>query len=160
MRLALFQPDIPQNVGTLIRLGACLGVPVDVIGPCGFPASDRALRRAALDYSEAADISHHRSWSVFLDAARSRPGRLVLLTTKTTQVYTDECYQPTLLLGSESAGAPPFVHDAADVLVRIPLVPGLRSLNVAVAAAMVLGEALRQAHGFPVETTTMTGKQP
>ncbi|MFP3943864.1 MAG: tRNA (cytidine(34)-2'-O)-methyltransferase [Alphaproteobacteria bacterium] len=162
MRLALYQPDIPQNTGTLIRLGACLGAAVDIIGPCGFPVSDKALKRAALDYADAADIRHHRSWSAFLEAPERRAGRLVLLTTQARRHYTEERYGPgdTLLLGSESAGAPPFVHDAADSRVRIPLRPGLRSLNVAVAASMVLGEALRQTGGFPAEAAATTGERP
>lgn len=153
MRMALFEPDIPQNAGAVIRLGACLGVPVDIIGPCGFPFSHRALKRAAMDYIEAADIRHHRSWARFAEAPERRSGRLILLTTKASRPYCRERYADgdTLLLGSEGAGAPEFVHKAAEARVRIPLVPALRSLNVAVAAAMVIGEALRQTGGFPAE---------
>lgn len=149
MRIALFEPDIPQNVGAVIRLGACLGVAVDIIGPCGFPFSHKGLKRAALDYVQAAEIRQHVSWARFLEIPM--PGRLVLLTTRAAQPYTVVRYadDDVLLLGSESAGAPPYVHDAADLRVRVPMAQGLRSLNVAVAAAMVVGEALRQTSGFP-----------
>ncbi|HUN52838.1 MAG TPA: tRNA (cytidine(34)-2'-O)-methyltransferase [Candidatus Sulfotelmatobacter sp.] len=148
MRLALYQPDIPPNLGTLIRLGACLGVPLDVIEPCGFPFSERALKRAALDYAAHATVRRHLSWPAYL---RQRgPGRLVLLTTRAERAYTDFAFAPddTLLLGRESAGVPDEIHAAVDARVRVPLRPGLRSLNVAVAAAMVLGEALRQTGRF------------
>lgn len=145
MRIALYQPDIPQNTGTLLRLAACMNVPVDVIGPCGFPFSHNALKRAGLDYADHADITHYASWAAY-QVARSDRQRLILLTTGARLVYTDLRYAPgdTLLMGSESAGVPRDVHDAADARVRIPMAPGLRSLNVAVACAMVLGEALRQ----------------
>lgn len=145
MRIALYQPDIPQNTGTVLRLAACMDVPVDVIGPCGFPFSHKALKRAGLDYAEHADVTHHESWAAYL-AARGNRQRLVLLTTGAPVVYTGLRYAQgdVLLVGSESAGVPRAVHDAADVRVRIPMAPGMRSLNVAVACAMVLGEALRQ----------------
>lgn len=148
MRLALFQPDIPPNVGTLIRLGACLSVPIDVIEPCGFPFSTRSFKRSGLDYVEHADLTTHRDWEAFRSA---RPERLVLLTTKASQPYTEAAYRSDdiLLVGQESVGAPEFVHAAAGLRVRIPLAAGMRSLNVATAAAMVLGEALRQTGGFP-----------
>ena len=148
MRIAVFEPDIPQNAAAIIRLGACLSLPIDVIEPCGFLFSDAGFRRAGLDYVERAEIVRHRSWEAFCGA---RTGRLVLLTTKASLAYTALAFMPsdTLLLGRESAGAPDFVHEAADERVRIPLKPGLRSLNVAQAAAMVLGEALRQIEGFP-----------
>lgn len=150
MRLALYQPDIPQNAGTILRLAACLGVSVDMIGPAGFDMTDRALRRAGLDYLEHVAIDRHANFAEFQAAGRTGGSRLVLLTTKGELPYTRFRYQPsdTLLLGRESAGVPPAVHAAAEVRVRIPLRPGLRSLNVAVAAAMVLGEALRQTGGF------------
>jgi tRNA (cytidine/uridine-2'-O-)-methyltransferase len=152
MHLALFQPDIPQNAGTLIRLGACLGVPVDIIEPAGFLMTDRALRRAGMDYLELAEVSRHASWDAFLAAHRARGGRLLVLTVRGALTYTEFAFAPgdTLLLGRESAGAPPEVHAAAVARLRIPLKPGLRSLNVALAGAMVLGEALRQTKGFPV----------
>ena len=150
MRLALYQPDIPQNTGTILRLAACLGVPVDVIAPVGFDLTDRALRRAALDYLPHVEIARHESHAAF-EAARLAQGcRLVLLTTHAATVYTDFAFRQsdTLLLGRESAGVPDAVHQAADGRVRIPVRPSLRSLNVAVAAAMFLGEALRQTGGF------------
>lgn len=153
MRIALFQPDIPQNTGTLLRLAACMDVPVDVIRPCGFPFSHKALKRAGLDYANRADITFHESWTAYL-ANRGNRRRLVLLTTGAPVVYTDLRYaaDDTLLVGSESAGAPHAVHDAAAARVRIPMAPGLRSLNVAVACAMVLGEALRQTRTPPRST--------
>ncbi len=150
MRLALYEPDIPQNAGTILRLGACLGVPVDLIAPAGFDVTDRALRRAALDYLAHVEIERHASFAAFLSAQRAR-GRLLLLTTHGDEAYTAFAYRSddTLLLGRESAGVPPSVHGVADARLRIPLRPGLRSLNIAVAAAMVVGEALRQTGGFP-----------
>jgi len=150
MRLALFEPDIPQNTGTLIRLGACMGVPVDVIEPCGFPFSIKALRRSGMDYLDQAEIEHHADWEAFLAAPVRSEGRIVLLTTKASVPYSEFSFQPgdTLLLGRESAGVPKAVHQAADSRIVIPMAPGARSLNVAVAAALVLGEALRQTGGF------------
>lgn len=148
MRLALFQPDIAPNAGTLIRLGACLGVPVDIIEPCGFVLSDARFRRAGMDYLEMAAVTRHVSWEAFRGALS---GRLVLLTSKGSDPYTGFSFEPedTLLLGRESAGVPDDVHASVDARLRIPLKPGLRSLNVAQAGAMVLGEALRQTKGFP-----------
>ena len=148
MRIALFEPDIPQNAAAIIRLAACLEIPVDIIEPCGFLFSDSGFRRAGLDYVALAEITRHESWPAF-KAALS--GRLVLLTTKGTVAHTAFAFAPsdTLLLGRESAGVPDFVHEAADARLRIPLKPGLRSLNVAQAGAMVLGEALRQINEFP-----------
>lgn len=148
MRLALYQPDMPPNVGTLLRLAACLGVPVDVIEPCGFPYDDRRVRRAALDYLAHAEIVQHRSWDKF--RAAGRPGRIVLLTTRGDMPYVDFRFADTdtLMVGRESAGVPDDVAAAADARVVIPMMAGMRSLNVAVAAAMVLGEALRQTAGF------------
>ncbi len=148
MRLALFEPDIPQNAASIIRLGACLNVPVDIIEPCGFLFSEAGFRRAGMDYVGLAVICRHPSWEVFRNAAR---GRIVLLTTKGAQSYTDFAFagDDILLFGRESAGVPDHVHERADARLRIPLKPGLRSINVAQAAAMVLGEALRQTDGFP-----------
>jgi tRNA (cytidine/uridine-2'-O-)-methyltransferase len=148
MRIALFEPDIPQNAAALIRLGACLGVPIDVIEPCGFLFSDSGFRRAGLDYAERAEIVRHATWDLFRSVV---PGRIVLLTTRGSVAHTAFAFaaSDTLLVGRESAGVPDFVHAAADARVRIPLKPGLRSLNVAQAGAMVLGEALRQIKGFP-----------
>lgn len=149
MRLALYEPDIPQNAGTLLRLGACLGVPVDIIEPCGFLFSDPQLKRAGMDYLELADMVRHPSWQSYLDAGLA--GRLVLVSSKASQNYTDFAFSPhdTILLGRESAGVPPFVHDRADARLRIPMKSGLRSLNVAQAGAMIIGEALRQTGTFP-----------
>jgi tRNA (cytidine/uridine-2'-O-)-methyltransferase len=146
MRLALYEPDIPQNTGTILRLAACLGVPVDLIGPAGFDSSDRALRRAGLDYLEHVELARHASFAAFEAARRSAGARLILLSTHGDTVYTSFTFRPadTLLLGRESAGVPPPVHAAADARLRIPMRAGLRSLNIAVAAAMVIGEALRQ----------------
>lgn len=151
MRLALFQPDIPQNLGAALRLGACLGVPLDVIEPCGFPLSDRAVRRAAMDYAETAEIVRHASWARFLEAPARRQGRLLLFTTRGAEPFHRFEYRPgdVLLFGRESAGVPAEVHEAADARLYIPLVPGARSLNVVNAAAMALAEALRQTDGFP-----------
>ena len=149
MRLALFQPDIPGNVGTILRLAACLDVGVDIIEPCGFPFSDRALKRAGMDYLEQSDFERHADWHAFRAAHPQK--RLILFSTKGALPYTDAIYEADdiLLLGSESAGAPNFVHQAADLILRIPLRTGTRSLNVAVTAGIVLAEALRQTEGFP-----------
>ena len=152
MRLALYQPDIPQNTGTILRLAACMGIAVDVIGPTGFDMTDRALKRAGLDYLEHVTIERHLSFEAFDAERRRRRRRLILLTTHAET----SCYElnftadDVLLLGRESAGVPPVVHAAADVRVAIPLRPALRSLNIAVAAAMVLGEALRQTGALPI----------
>lgn len=149
MRLALYQPDIPQNAGALLRLGACLGVAVDLIEPAGFPIDDRRLTRAAMDYFTAADLTRHASWARYV--TDRKPGRLVLLTTRAEASHLDFAFRPddVLLLGRESAGVPAEVRSVCDAEVRVPMRPGLRSLNVALAAALVLGEALRQTKGFP-----------
>jgi tRNA (cytidine/uridine-2'-O-)-methyltransferase len=150
MRLALFQPDIPQNVGAAIRLSACLGVILEIIEPCGFPLSDRDVRRAALDYGELARVDRRGSWAEFLAADERRAGRLVLFTTRGASLFTDFAFEAedTLLFGRESAGVPGDVHAAAQARLLIPLSPGARSLNLVTAAAMGLGEALRQTGGF------------
>lgn len=152
MRLALFQPDIAQNAGTMLRLAACFGVAVDVIEPCGFAFDERRFRRAGMDYLERVELRRHSSWPAFM---RERaPGRLVLLTTRGDVTHTGFAFRPddTLMVGQEGAGVPPEVHGAADARVRVPMAAGLRSLNVALAAAVVLGEALRQTEGFPQAT--------
>ena len=151
MRIALYQPDIPPNLGTILRLGACLGVAVDVIEPCGFALTDHGLRRAALDYLIQADWVRHDSWTAYLGARGPGAGRLVLLTTRATQPYTAFRFRrdDVLLFGRERQGVPESVQRAADARLRIPLRPRLRSLNVAVACAMVVGEALRQTRQFP-----------
>jgi len=148
MRLALYQPDQAGNVGTILRLGACLGVPVEIIEPCGFAYSDRALKRAGMDYLEAVVLTRHSDWAAF---AAATAGRLVLLTTQGAARLDVAVFRPcdTLLLGSESRGVPPEVHARADLHVRIPQVAGTRSLNIAVAAGIALGEALRQTSGWP-----------
>ena len=148
MRLALFEPDIPQNCGTILRLATCLGVAADIIEPCGFLWDDRRLRRAGMDYLAGADVTRDESWAAFL---RQRRGRLLLLTTRAEQSYLDMAFSAgdVLLFGRESAGVPDAVHQAADARLRIPMRAGQRSINVALAASMVLGEALRQTKGFP-----------
>ncbi len=151
LRLALYQPDIPQNTGTMLRLCACLGVAVEIVEPAGFDVSDRNFRRAGLDYLDRVGVTRHPSWRAF-EAWRAEQGlRLVLATTKAAQAYTDFAFRPddVVLVGRESAGVPDEVHAAADARIRIPVASGLRSLNVAVAAGMILGEALRQTGAFP-----------
>lgn len=151
MRLALYCPDIPQNAGTLIRLGACLGVAVDVIEPCGFTFCDASLRRAGMDYLALAAIRRHDDFAAFESARALAGSRLILLTTKGNTAPHRFAFQPgdTLMVGRESAGVPDNVHALADARLRLGQVPGARSLNVAVAAAMVLHEALRQTALLP-----------
>jgi tRNA (cytidine/uridine-2'-O-)-methyltransferase len=151
MQLALYQPDIPQNTGTILRLCACLGLPAHIVEPAGFPVSDRAFRRAGMDYLDQVALTRHGSFAAFEDWRRRERLKLVLLTTGAAQSYLDHTYEPgqVLLFGRESAGVPEAVHAAADTRLRVPIRPGLRSLNVAMAAAMVAGEALRQTGGFP-----------
>ncbi|HLB07693.1 MAG TPA: TrmH family RNA methyltransferase [Alphaproteobacteria bacterium] len=153
MRLALYQPDIPQNTGTILRLAACLGVAVDLIEPAGFDMRDKTLRRAGLDYLEHVELKRHESFETFEKERLAGPGppRLVLLTARGTETHVRFRFAASdiLLLGRESAGVPDAVHDAADARVRIPIREGLRSLNIAVAAALALGEALRQTNGLP-----------
>jgi len=151
MRLALYQPDIPQNAGTILRFCACFGIEAHIIEPSGFPTTDRAFRRAGMDYLDAVAIVRHRSWPAFADWRGRHACRLVLFTTAATHSYLDYRYQPDdiLMFGRESAGVPAEVHDAADARLKIPIRESLRSLNVAVAAAMAAGEALRQTGGMP-----------
>jgi len=146
LRLALYQPDIPQNTGTILRLAACLGVPLDIIEPCGFVLDDRRLRRAGMDYLDGVEMTRHSSWEAF---RRDRRGRVVLLSTRAETSYLDFRFASgdVLLLGRESAGVPDAVHTAAAARVVVPMTPGARSLNVGMAAAMVLGEAIRQVAG-------------
>ncbi len=146
MRLALYQPDIPQNTGTLLRTAMCLDIAVDIIEPCGFVFSDRQLKRAGMDYLKDADLTRHSSWTAFRAAAHRQGGRLVLLSTKAETVYTDFSFRPDdiVMVGRESAGVPDDVFAAAHARLRVPMAAGARSLNVAIAAAMVLGEGLRQ----------------
>lgn len=144
MRLALYQPDMPSNVGTMMRMCACLDVPLDLIEPCGFPLDDAKLKRAAMDYIDHLDLIRHRSWEDFENQIGAR--RLILMTTKGAIAYTSFTFKPDdiLMVGRESAGVPDPVHDRADARLVIPVKPPLRSFNVAISAAMVLGEALRQ----------------
>lgn len=150
MRVALFQPDIPGNVGAILRSCACFGVAVDLIEPLGFPWDDKRVRRAGMDYYDRVPITRHTDWNAFRAAI---PGRLVLLTARGSTPVDQVRFDPddVILMGSESAGAPPHVHDAADLRVRIPMAPGLRSLNVSVAAAVTLFEALRQTGQLPAQ---------
>lgn len=149
MRIALFQPDIAGNVGTILRTASCFGIAVDIIEPCGFPFSQRELRRAGMDYARAAEVTRHGDWDAYR-AARRDAGRLVLLTTAGATPLPGFAFRSSdqIMLGSESAGVPAYVHDAADARVVIPLRPGFRSLNVAVAAGIAVAEALRQTEGF------------
>ncbi|MEJ0067535.1 MAG: tRNA (cytidine(34)-2'-O)-methyltransferase [Pseudomonadota bacterium] len=144
MRLVLYQPDIPQNAGTLLRLAACLGIAVDLVEPCGFVLTDRRLRRAGLDYLDGVALTRHSSWEAY--RAAGPPGRLVLLTTAADKIYTEFAFDRTdrLMVGRETGGVPDSVHAQADARLLIPMIPGARSINVACAAAMVVGEALRQ----------------
>ncbi|CAA9523511.1 MAG: tRNA (cytidine(34)-2'-O)-methyltransferase [uncultured Sphingomonadaceae bacterium] len=152
MRVALYQPDQAGNVGAVLRLGACLDVGVDVVRPCGFPVSeqslrsDRELKRSAMDY--VADVSVHDDWAAFRAV---NVGRIVLLTTKGDTTIHDFAFEAgdTLLMGSESAGVPTSVRAETDAAVRIPIADGARSLNLAVAAGIALGEALRRTGGWP-----------
>jgi tRNA (cytidine/uridine-2'-O-)-methyltransferase len=146
MRLALYQPDIPQNTGAMLRLAACFGLGVDVILPAGFIFDDKRMRRAGMDYIDQVEIARHSSWAAYLESRNGKKGRLVLLTTKGEHAYTDFTFAPedSLLVGRESSGVPPEVFEQADARLVIPMRPGLRSLNVAMAAAIVAAEAVRQ----------------
>jgi tRNA (cytidine/uridine-2'-O-)-methyltransferase len=159
MRLALYEPDIPQNTGAILRLASCLGVAVDVIEPTGFVMTDRKLRRAGLDYIAQATLQTHRSWTAFNDArsAAARPARLVLLTTAGDISHIDFRFHDDdiLMAGRESEGVPVAVAEACDARVRIPIRPGLRSMNVATALAIVLGEALRQTDLYPAQSPVL-----
>ena len=151
MRIALFQPNIPQNAGTILRLGACLSLPVDIIEPCGFPLSHASLKRAGMDYLDHVDMTRHADFAAFTQEARTAGRRIVLLTTRAATPHTRFAFHTddTLLLGRESAGVPDEVHQIVDASVTIPMAAGMRSLNVAMAAAIVAGEALRQTQLFP-----------
>lgn len=154
MRLALYEPDIPQNTGTLLRLGACLGVAVDIIEPCGFLFNEKAMRRAGMDYLDFAQFKRHDSWPDFLRYREQHPqeyGRIVLMTTHGAKSFLDFNFQPNdiILMGRESAGVPEDVHQKADARLLIPMSPQARSINMAVSASMALTEGLRQTCGFP-----------
>ena len=154
MRLALFQPDIPQNTGTLLRLGACLDIELDIIEPCGFIFSERTLKRAGMDYLDMVRYRRHHSWEHFLQYRAEHPeeyGRIVLLTAHASEPYYNFEFRPNdiILMGRESAGVPEEVHQTADARLLIPMNHNARSINVAVSAVMVVGECLRQVNGFP-----------
>ena len=151
MRIALYEPDIPQNTGTILRLCACLGVETHIIEPAGFPVTDHAFRRAGMDYLDRVALTRHGSFAAFEGWRARERLTLVLLTTTTERSYLDHTYRDdqVLLFGRESAGVPEPVHKAADIRLRVPMRPDMRSLNIAMAAAMVVGEALRQTGGLP-----------
>ncbi|HZL41155.1 MAG TPA: tRNA (cytidine(34)-2'-O)-methyltransferase [Pseudolabrys sp.] len=151
MRIALYEPDIPQNTGTILRLCVCLGIEAHIIEPAGFPVTDRAFRRAGMDYLDRVAIARHASFQAFEDWRAAERLGLVLLTTSATRSYLEHAFKDdqVVLFGRESAGVPETVHKAADARLRIPIAEGLRSLNVAMAVALVAGEALRQTGSFP-----------
>jgi tRNA (cytidine/uridine-2'-O-)-methyltransferase len=151
MRLALFQPDIPPNTGTMIRLGACLGVAIDIIEPCGFPFSDKSLKRAGMDYLDRADITRHLDFAAFNSWRQSAGHRLIAVETESAQRHDRFAFRADdiLMLGQETSGTPQWVLAACDAVISIPMRPGIRSLNVAIAAAIALGEALRQTESYP-----------
>jgi len=151
MRIALYEPDIPQNTGTILRLCACLGIEAHIIEPAGFPVTDRAFRRAGMDYLDQVALVRHGSFEAFQQWRTRERLSLVLLSTKAKDSYLDHTYRTdqVLLFGRESAGVPDSVHKAADTRLRIPMLPGMRSLNMALAAAIVASEALRQTNGLP-----------
>ncbi len=144
LRLAAYQPDIAANLGAMVRICGCFGASLDVIEPCGFPFSDKAMRRAAMDYADLVSVTRHDSWDHF--AAERRSGRIILLSTRAEMPHWNFGFQPgdTLLVGRESAGVPEDIHNAADARIMVPMPGGGRSLNVAVSAGIVLSEALRQ----------------
>ena len=151
MRIALYEPDIPQNTGTILRLCACLGIEAHIIEPAGFPVTDRAFRRAGMDYLDQVALTRHGSFAAFEEWRQRQRLSLILLTTTAQRSYLDHAFSAdqVLLFGRESAGVPEQVHKAADARLRVPMQPGMRSLNVAIVAAMVVGEALRQTGGLP-----------
>lgn len=164
MRVALYEPDIPQNTGAILRLATCLGVAVDIIEPAGFVMTDKRLKRAGMDYIDRASIRTHASWRAFEAARTSAPAahRLVLLTTSGDTSHVAFRFRPDdiLMVGRESVGVPADVEAAADARIRIPIREGLRSLNVATALAIVLGEALRQLDLYPGATPVVSARDP
>ena len=155
LKIALYQPDIAGNVGTILRLSACMGVRCAIIEPCGFPFSDKALKRAGMDYADAVEIERFADWHEFAKTAAHADQRIVLMSSKGSSSLFDCKFRPDdiLLFGSESAGVPEEVHAACDLRIRIPMQPGFRSLNVAVSAGIALSEALRQTGQLPMEKT-------
>tara|TARA_B100001769_G_scaffold250307_1_gene223206 strand:- start:79 stop:531 length:453 start_codon:yes stop_codon:yes gene_type:complete len=146
MRIALFEPDIPQNAGNIFRLGACLGVSIDIIEPAGFVIDDKRLKRASMDYYDYLDLTKHLSWEKFYEWSKENSYRLILLTTKSTKSYYDYKYQPNdiILFGRESAGVPEYVHEAVDERLTIPMIKGPRSINLSSSVSIVAGEMIRQ----------------
>ena len=146
MRIALFEPDIPQNAGNIFRLGACLGVSIDIIEPAGFVIDDKRLKRASMDYYEYLTLTKHLSWEKFYDWSKENSYRLILLTTKSTKSYYDYKYQPNdiILFGRESAGVPEYVHETVDERLTIPMIKGPRSINLSSSVSIVAGEMIRQ----------------
>lgn len=151
MHLALYQPDIPQNTGTMLRMAACFGLPVDVIEPTGFVFGEARMRRAGMDYWNQVEIRRFADWQAFVADRRAAGSRLILMTTRSTLNYTDFAFEPgdTIIVGRESTGAPDSVHDSCDARLRVPMVAGARSLNVAQTAAIAVAEGLRQIKAFP-----------
>jgi tRNA (cytidine/uridine-2'-O-)-methyltransferase len=163
MQIALFEPDIPQNTGTILRLAACVAVPAHIIEPAGFPISDRAFRRAGMDYLDQVTLTRHASWEAFEQWRRAQARRLVLFTTRASISYLDHAFEArdVLLFGRESAGVPDVVHAAADVRLLVPMRAGLRSINVAMVCAMAVGEAIRQtSHSMPAPSTCASNAEP
>ncbi|MDX9689988.1 MAG: tRNA (cytidine(34)-2'-O)-methyltransferase [Proteobacteria bacterium] len=158
LSLSLYQPDIPTNTGSLLRLGACLGVPLQIIEPCGFVWDDKKLKRVAMDYIDHATYRRYKDWQDFKE--NGTQSRIVLLSTQSSIPYTAFTFQPgdTLLLGRESAGVPEEIHQSANARILIPMINGARSLNIALSAAVVLGEALRQLGGFPAKESPLTAR--
>ena len=151
MRIALYQPEIAGNLGTILRTCACFDVPVDIIEPCGFPFSDRSLKRAGMDYFDHVQYTRHADWDAFRDSVDSRNSRIILLSSKAAEPHYGFGYRNTdiLLFGSEGSGVPLTIQQQCDERITIPMKPGMRSLNLAVSAGMALGEALRQTGQFP-----------
>jgi tRNA (cytidine/uridine-2'-O-)-methyltransferase len=154
VEIALYQPDIAGNVGTILRLAACFGVPCHIIEPCGFPFSDKALKRAGMDYAAQAQMQRHADWERFEQQAAANGQRIILMSSAASIPLPQVIFgaNDIILMGSEGAGVPAAIHDRADLRIRIPMQPGFRSLNVAVAAGIALAEALRQTGQFPTET--------
>ena len=146
MRIALFEPDIPQNAGNIFRLGACLGIPIDIIEPAGFVIDDKRLKRASMDYYDYLDLTKHVSWEKFYEWSKKNSFQLILLTTKSQKIYYEYKFQPKdiILFGRESAGVPDYVHEAVDERLTIPMIKGPRSINLSSSVSMVSGEMIRQ----------------
>ena len=146
MRIALFEPDIPQNVGNIFRLGACLGIPIDVIEPTGFVIDDKRLKRASMDYYDYLDLTKHVSWEKFYELSKKNSYRLILLTTKSQKSYFEYKFQSNdiILFGRESAGVPDYVHETVDERLTIPMIKGPRSINLSSSVSIVAGEMIRQ----------------